>query len=366
MVEQILTLRKAQRSEAFLKLGISGGPGSGKTMSSLLMGYGLVKGAHPDMPDEKIWDKIVIVDTEHGSGELYVGTVKHNIKIGEYLVISLDKPFTAEKFIKAMDICAKRGDIEVCILDSSSHLWAGSGGLLQQQQQEAKRTGNKYTAWGKITPMHNAFVEKILQTPMHIITTMRAKPATIMNNEGGQTTIKEIGLQPIQRKGISFEFTIFMTLNEDHEVYVSKDRTDTHDSKTFIVTPQYGIEMIKWLKTGTNAEDIILEQIHMADPEKSLKDVQNDVIYLIKKLGGSKNRALMNMIKKDYTKTGNTNSIKDKTKLSELQEKLQVMLDRQNLRASEEEDDDEYDAIDRELDELEKESIQMEETEKEE
>lgn len=43
-----MEIRKARRSLAKIKLGVAGSSGSGKTLSSLLMGYGLVRGAHPE------------------------------------------------------------------------------------------------------------------------------------------------------------------------------------------------------------------------------------------------------------------------------------------------------------------------------
>jgi pantothenate kinase-related protein Tda10 len=68
-----LQLKKAQRSKAFLKLGLSGSSGSGKTYGALLMAYGLMKELHPEMNDAELWNLIAIIDTENGSGELYVG-----------------------------------------------------------------------------------------------------------------------------------------------------------------------------------------------------------------------------------------------------------------------------------------------------
>ena len=72
-----LTLKKAQRKRVKLKIGLAAPSGGGKTASSLILAYGLLKGEHPDWSDEQIWDHIAIVDTENGSGELYA-----NCRIG--------------------------------------------------------------------------------------------------------------------------------------------------------------------------------------------------------------------------------------------------------------------------------------------
>ena len=75
-----LQLAKAQRSKAYLKLGMSAPSGAGKTLGAILLGYGLVKEAHPEWTDEQIWEHIAIIDTENGSGQLYVGTEHYNTK----------------------------------------------------------------------------------------------------------------------------------------------------------------------------------------------------------------------------------------------------------------------------------------------
>ena len=134
---QALQLRKAKRSQVFVKVGIASPSGGGKTAGSLLIAYGMIKEQHPEWTDEQIWDKVVIIDSENGSGELYANHTIDGFRIGEYAAISLSAPFTAEKYIAAMEL-AEKNDFLVCILDSTSHLWTGEGGLLEQQSEAAK------------------------------------------------------------------------------------------------------------------------------------------------------------------------------------------------------------------------------------
>jgi len=317
-----LELKKAQRSKAYLKLGIAAPSGGGKTAGALLIAYGLMKAKHPEMPEDEIWSKVTIVDTENGSGELYVGAEIAGTKIGVYNAVTLTAPFEVEKYTQAVDLCESVGT-EVCILDSTTHAWSGEGGLLEQQNAAAKRSGNSYTAWRDITPQHNRFVEKMLQTPMHIIATMRSKQEYVQdkNSETGKTSVRKLGLEPEQRKGMEYEFTTFFEINAEHEAFGSKDRTSLFDQKTFKITPKVGETMMKWLDGGVSTEHVVIATAHKADKDAAANAVKTEIIEMCKSLGGSTNLELMAVLK-EYTPNGNPNSITDEIKLAELRQAL--------------------------------------------
>ena len=317
-----LELRKAQRSKARLRLGMSAPSGGGKTAGSLLIAYGLMKEKYPKLTEAEIWAKIAIIDTENGSGELYVGSEIGGTKIGEYNAVTLDAPFEVEKYTGAMDLC-EDNKIEVCIIDSTTHLWSGEGGLLEQQGNAAKRSGNSYTAWREITPQHNHFVERMLQTPMHLIATMRSKQEYVQEKDAtsGRTKVTKLGMEPEQRKGMEYEFTSFFEINADHEAFGSKDRTSIFDQKTFKITPKIGQQFMQWLEKGTADDHVVIATAHKADKDKSIKEVKAEVIQLCKDLGGSSDATLMSIVKK-YAKNGNPNSITDTAALSKLRSEL--------------------------------------------
>jgi len=148
-----MKLRTAQRNQAKIKLALEGVSGSGKTMSALLLVSGMAD-----------WSKIAVIDTEKHSADLYA-------HLGEYNVLQLSKPFTPERYIKAIEVC-ENASMEVVIIDSVSHEWEGSGGILDLH---GNMPGNSFTNWAKMTPRHNAFVQKILESPCHIICTIRTK-----------------------------------------------------------------------------------------------------------------------------------------------------------------------------------------------
>ena len=192
--------RKAERRKAKLRLGLVGSAGSGKTYSALLVAGG-------------IGGKIALIDTENGSGDLYAGMKG----IPEYDVCTLAAPYTVQKYLEAIRDAEGSG-YDVIIIDSLSHAWAGDGGLLDQQGKIADSgRGNSYTAWRQITPMHNKLVEAMLTSPCHIIATMRAKTEYVLEtNDKGKQTPKKVGMAPVQREGMDYEFTVVFDLDANH------------------------------------------------------------------------------------------------------------------------------------------------------
>ena len=235
---------------AKIKIAIGGVSGSGKTMSSLLMAYGLIHSAHPEWTDEQCWEKICIIDTENGSASLYVGSTVGNCKIGEYFTIPMGPPFEASKYIDAIH-AAEDSDMEVIIIDSLSHAWAGTGGALDKQGKIAARTGNSYTAWRDVTPEHNKLVDAILQSSCHVIFCMRAKQEyTQTKDANGKTVVKNMGMGFVMREGVEYEAGICFLLDQDHVANATKDRTGLFDGRYFVITPDTGKEIYGWLSSG--------------------------------------------------------------------------------------------------------------------
>lgn len=322
----MIELKKAQRKRAKLKLGIAAPSGGGKTLGALLVGYGLMKEEYPNLSDAELWSKIAVIDTENGSGELYVDKddIKGiNLKIGEYNAVTLTAPFTAEKYTQALEVCEDAG-IEVAIIDSTTHLWSGEGGLLEQQGNIAKRTGNSWTAWRDVTPQHNRFVEKMLQCNMHVIATMRSKTDYVQEKDAqGHTTVRKIGLNPIQKDGMEYEFTTFFEIDNEHNAFGSKDRTSLFDQKYFVITPATGREIMKWLNGGTNNPDKVVA-ISKADIEAAKDLTRKEIFALCKELGGSSDETLMGVLK-EFEPSGDPRKIDDGEKLKKLLVKLQDM-----------------------------------------
>lgn len=318
-----LELKKAQRSKAYLKLGMSAPSGGGKTVGALLIAYGLMKEKYPKESDAFRWGKIAIVDTENGSGELYVGSEVSGTKIGVYNAITLTEPFTADKYTQSIELCNEAG-MEVCILDSTTHLWTGTGGLLEKQSNVTKKTGNSYTAWRDVTPDYKKFVDTMLQTPIHVIATARSKQEYVVDKDSnGKSSVRKVGLEPEQRKGFEFEFTTFFEIDAEHKAYGSKDRTNLFDGQWFTITPKIGEQLMRWLENATDNPTEFVAVAHEAKPEENISALKTEIMNTLTSLGGSKNEALVELVK-EFAPNGNPNSIKDVTKLLELKNKLEL------------------------------------------
>lgn len=226
-----LVFRKAERSKAKLRLGVCGPSGSGKTTAALLITKGL-------------GGKTAFVDTEAGSGDLYAS-------LFDYDILTLAAPFTPEKYIEAVRAAEEAGYDNI-IIDSLSHAWAGDGGLLDQQGKWADKEKNSYTAWRHVTPSHNRLIDAMLQSRCHVIATMRSKvDYVLVTNERGKQEPKKVGLAPVQREGMDYEFTVVLDIDVDHDAKASKDRTRLFaDPLPFKVTEKTGSLLLDWLNSG--------------------------------------------------------------------------------------------------------------------
>ena len=234
--------RKAERRKAKLRLAITGPAGSGKTYGALILAQGL-------------GGRIAMIDTENGSGDLYAN-------LCDYDVETLTAPYSIQKYLAAIHEAEQEG-YDVLIIDSLSHAWAGEGGLLDVHNQltRSSKSGNSYAAWGQITPMHNRLIETMLESSCHIIGTMRSKTDYLQTqNDRGRMEIRKVGLAPVQRDGMDYEFTVVFDLGMDHTVTISKDRTGLFDGQVFTITQDTGKTLRRWLDSGAEvvptAQDI--------------------------------------------------------------------------------------------------------------
>ena len=250
-----LSFQKAKREQVRIKINIAGPAGSGKTMSSLLLGYGLIKSEHPDWSEEKIWDSICVCDSECGSASLYVGTQIGPTVIGAYNVINLAPPFTAQLYMDAIHM-AEQHDMAVIIIDSLSHVWTGEGGLLDEQGKIAARSNNSYTSWRTISPQYTKLVDTILQSSSHIITCARAKMEYQQTvNEAGKKQVKAIGMGLELRAGYEYEVSVNFMLDNDHVANATKDRTGIFDGQYFVISADTGAKLYAWLSSGAPPVD---------------------------------------------------------------------------------------------------------------
>lgn len=225
-----MSFQRAQRKKAKARIGICGPAGAGKTKGALRLAFG-------------IGGKIAVIDTEHGSAELYSD-------MGEYDVAPITPPYDPDKYIQLIKD-AERAGYGVIIIDSLSHAWAGEGGLLEFVDKKSAG-GNKFAAWRDATPKHNRLIDAMLQSPCHIIATMRSKTEYVVEqNEKGKTVPKKVGTAPVQREGMDYEFTLVFDVEQTrHVATVSKDRTGMFDGFCDMLTEDHGSHIREWLDGG--------------------------------------------------------------------------------------------------------------------
>lgn len=254
-----MLIRKAERKKAKLRLGISGASGSGKTWSALEIATGM-------------GGKIGMIDTEAGRGELYGDDFNYD-------VIRLDAPFSPERYIEAIKAFEKAG-YDIILIDSLSHAWVGEGGILASVDQAGGKTFSN--GWKAATPRHNAMVEAIVTSKAHIIVTMRVKTEYVVElNDRGKAEPRKVGLSPVQRDGLEYEFTLFMDINQDHVVHVTKDNTKLFDQQYVKPSQEMGKKLIEWLNSGVDAEaqfkaevlPELIKELETADDMNKLRDI---------------------------------------------------------------------------------------------
>jgi hypothetical protein len=228
-----MQLRKAQRHQAKMRLGLFGPSGSGKTYTALLIASGMVP-----------WEKICLIDTENGSGDLYDN-------LGPYNVLTLEAPFHPEKYIKAINTCQAAG-IELIIIDSITHEWSGKGGCLELHDEFTRRMKipNSFTAWNEITPLHQSFIDTILQSSCHIIATGRTKTEYVLTEKNGRQVPQKVGMKIESRDGFEYELTVALDLSISHEAFASKDRTGLFKDGPFVPSAATGLLINAWCNSG--------------------------------------------------------------------------------------------------------------------
>lgn len=217
--------KKAVREAAKLKLAITGPSGGGKTFSALRLATGM-------------GGKIALIDTENNSASLYSDRFQFD-------VLDMAPPFTHEKFIEAIR-AAEGGGYDVLVIDSASHFWEG---ILEYKSRLDSRGGNSYSNWNEAGQKFKGIVDAVLQSRLHVICCMRSKMDYAQEKDDrGKTTIRKVGLAPIMRDGIQYEFTTVWDVDMSHNAQASKDRTGLFGDGIEQITEAHGVKLLNWLK----------------------------------------------------------------------------------------------------------------------
>lgn len=249
------TLRPAVRENVPLLIGLAGGTGSGKTYSAMRLAKGLAGS-----------QRFAVIDTESGRAKAYADDFAFDQ--GELIA-----PFTPDSYAKAILAVDAMKKYPVIVVDSTSHEYAGDGGVLDMQEEEldrmagsdhAKREACKMASWVKPKMAHKAFMTKLLQIRSHLILCFRAEPKTEMKKEGGKWVVQPkqglTGLDgwfPTCEKNMPYELTDYFLLMADrpgvphpiklmekHKILFPADRA---------ITEVAGEKLAEWARGGSVA-----------------------------------------------------------------------------------------------------------------
>ena len=281
--------QKAKREQVWLKVLLSGASGSGKSYSALKVATGIAK--------------------ECGSGIAYIGTEgsrnKYYADEFDYDLLELEEPFECEKYIEAIDAAVEAG-YKVLIIDSMTHEWKWLNDV------HDKMPGNSFTNWGKLKPRHHKFMDKVLNSPIHIIATARGKDDWVLEDKNGKQVPKKVGMGQQQDKDISYEYTVSLMIAQDtHVASADKDNTKLFDGRFEVLTEKDGARLYEWANKGdapAPKKETPKYTETTYDSEDMLKSVKKEIISVCTELGGTKNADLMAVLK-TYVASGNPNAI---------------------------------------------------------
>ncbi|MHB0874543.1 MAG: ATP-binding protein [Anaerolineae bacterium] len=233
-----LTIRRATKTQSRLRMTIDGPAGSGKTYTALVAAFAMAGDG----------GKVLVVDTERGTASKFVD------QFPPYDTMNLEE-FSPNTYTEALGI-AGEANYDVCIVDSLSHAWEGEGGALDiVDKMKSRGGGNSMSAWKDVTPMHRRMVDALLRSPCHIIATMRSKMEYVLEpDEKGRVVPRKIGMAPIQRQGMEYEFDIVIDMDVNHKAVVTKARCPAMDGLEEIKPgARWFIPVRDWLSDGAPA-----------------------------------------------------------------------------------------------------------------
>jgi hypothetical protein len=198
-----INIQVAERAGARLVVGLSGISGSGKTLTALLLAYGMVDGDG---------SKVGLLCTENRRGRLYASRdtyEKVRDQLGmkslpkPFLVGDLEPPFSPKRYVDAI-LQFQQAGVKVLVVDSVSHEWEGIGGCEEIAERGAVR-GMK--DWKTAKREHREFMNALLQSDMHIIPCIRAREKVKYEKVNGKTEVTPLGILPVCEKNFMFEMT---------------------------------------------------------------------------------------------------------------------------------------------------------------
>lgn len=226
--------RRATRKATKARLALSGPSGSGKTWTALSIAEVLA-------PE----GTVCVIDTEpadnnQGAASLYADRFNFD-------TIEWAPPYDPRDL--AVTITESARVYDVLIIDSASHFWRGEGGTLDIAD-------GRFGGWKTATPAQDDMINAILRAPAHVICCTRAKQTYEVSEveRNGRTTqqVQKLGLAPIQRDDMEYEFQVVAMIDVEHRIDIGKTRCHALAGKSFHANDQSKFADIytEWLAAG--------------------------------------------------------------------------------------------------------------------
>lgn len=196
--------QRAVKTTAKARVAFYGVGGSGKTTYALMLARTL---AGPE-------GRIALLDAEGGSAGKYADSFEFDMQVQR-------PPFHPQRVADGIKAAADAG-YDVFVADGISPYWSGSGGVLEIVDESKKRGGG----WADGTPAHGKLINALLDSPIHVIFTVRAKSETLVEKDSnGKTTIRKVGLKPDTREGLEYEVDALLYCDvADNSITIEKTR----------------------------------------------------------------------------------------------------------------------------------------------
>ena len=301
---------KAKREKVYMKALLTGASGSGKSMSSLELAYGMYKKCGGP--------GIAYIGTEGDRDKLYAEQKsRHGDYTFDYEIDQLTDPFTTDKYIASINDAIDAG-YKVCIIDGLSAEWKWLN------DTHDKMPGNSFTNWGRLKPKHRQLIDRILTAPMHIFCCARGKDEWLMEDKNGKQVPKKVGLGSQTDKDISYEVMLSLQLDQDtHCAHADKDNTTLWpETRYSVITEKDGEALYDWCEQGEIPKPKpVIEKVEEVD---DLKSIKAEIVTIAKELSATNKDLVMETIKK-YAANGNPNAIKDIEKAKQLLAELKQL-----------------------------------------
>lgn len=191
-----LQFRPATRKQLKVKIGLMGTAGTGKTWNALAIA-------------EALGGSVYVIDSERGRAEAYAGDFEF-----KHLALPTYSP---ETYVEALSLANSEG-ADIVIVDSISHEWMGRDGILSSV--------DRFGGWKEATPRHDTFVESLFRLPRNVICTIRAKTqyqvAEVERDGRKKQEITKLGVGPVQRDNLEYEFDLLGMVELDHSIRLHK------------------------------------------------------------------------------------------------------------------------------------------------